>query len=249
MRNDFLDLSQLGLDGRDSRVYTALLKSGLSSIRKIADYTKINRGSVYDSIKKLVSAGLVNYQQGNVNRKYFAEDPSKIIDLIQVKRNELDETEEKTKHLIPELLKEAAYNPYANLKFYEDDEGVAVILNDVLETVSKLDKKEYRAISSKPMRQYIYRRFPGFTKQRIAKDIFVKVIAIGKGGDEVKTASRKYLSTDSKIQPSSYTLIYGNKVAIIGLNDNMNPYGLVIEDQGAANMQALLFDQIDSSIS
>jgi len=248
MKESNLDLKMLGLDGRDSRVYAALLKSGLSSVRKIADYTKINRGSVYDSIKKLTTAGLVSYQQAKVNRKYFAEDPTKIFELINSKRDELDEAEKKTKQAIPSLVSEAAYTPYSNIKFYEDDEGVAVILRDVLDTVSKLQKKEYRAISSKPMRQYLYKKFPNYTKQRIAKNIYVKVISIGKTEDEIKTASRILLGVDQGKQPSSYTLIYGNKIAIIGLNDSFNPYGLVIEDQGAADMQSLIFDNLESSL-
>lgn len=248
MKQDFLDLKDLGLDGRDTRVYEALLKSGLSSIRKVADYSNINRGSVYESIKKLVAAGLVNYQKAGENKKYFAEEPTRIIDLINQRRSELDITEEKTKQIIPKLLSQAAYSPYSNIKFYEDHEGIAVILKDVLETVSKLEDRTYRAISSKPMRQYLYKKFPNFTKQRINQKIYVKVISIGKGDEKVSKASRRLLDTPEGSQPSSYTIIYGSKIAIFGLNDNINPYGLVIDDQGAADMQALLFDQVEESI-
>lgn len=248
MTNYNLDLSVLGLDGRDSRVYEALLKNGLSSIRKVADYSGINRGSVYESIKKLAGAGLVNYQQTGANKKYFAEEPTKIIDLINQRHDDLDIAEEKTKKLIPSLMSQVAYSPYSNIKFYEDHEGIAVILKDVLETVSKLDNKLYRAISSKPMRAYIYKKFPNFTKQRIKKKIHVKVISIGQTDEKVVEADRKLLSSPQGKNPSSYTIIYGSKIAIFGLNDDMNPYGLVIDDQGAADMQALLFDQLETSI-
>lgn len=243
-----LDLTELNLDGRDSRVYEALLKSGLSSIRKVADYSGINRGSVYESIKKLSASGLVNFQQAGVNKKYFAEEPSKIISLINQKRTELDIAEEKTRKLIPKLTSQAAYSPYSNIKFYEDHEGVAVILHDVLDTVGKLDIKSYRAISSKPMREYLYKKFPNFTKQRVMQNIHVDVISLGKTEEEVTNADRKLLATKIGTNPSSYTIIYGSKLAIFGLNDDMNPYGLVINDQGAADMQTLLFDQLKNSL-
>lgn len=235
---------KLGLSTRDSRVYVALLKNGVSSIRTISDLTNINRGSTYESLKNLITAGLVNYQQKNVNKKYFAEDPSKIFELIKHRREELDELEKATERAVPQLNQLAAYMPYANIKFYEDHEGVAVILRDVLETVDKLKPKEYLAISSKPMRQYLYKKFPGFTRQRVAKDIFVRVIAIGAGGDDAAAAERKWLHTDSDVQPSSYTLIYGDKFAMISLNDSFNPYGIVIEDAGVAEMQRALFTQL-----
>lgn len=240
--------SKLGLTGRDSRVYVALLSDGVSSIRTISDSTGINRGSVYESLKALMAAGLVNFQQNNVNKKYFAEDPEKIFDLIKQKRSELDEIEETTKQLIPSLQNAAAYNPYANIKFFEDHEGIAIILRDVLDTCSQLDNKEYCAISSKIMRQYLYKKFPGFTKQRIKQEIFVKVIAMGDGGDEAKVSERKWLPTSGGIHPSSYTLIYGDKVAIIALNNNHNPYGIVIEDAGVMQVQKLIFEQLWNSL-
>lgn len=240
--------SKLGLSGRDSRVYVALLRDGVSSIRTISDATGINRGSVYESLKDLMAAGLVNFQQSNVNKKYFAEDPARIFDLIKQKRSELDEIEEATKQIMPSLLSASAYIPYANIKFYEDHDGVAIILRDVLETTGHLDNKEYYAISSKIMRQYLYKKFPNFTKQRIKQAIFVKVIAVGDGGEEAKVSARKWLPATVTTQPSSYTLIYGNKLAIIALNDNLNPYGIVIEDAGVSQVQKLVFEQLWSTL-
>jgi len=246
--NQIDGFEKLGLTPRDSRVYISLLKSGMSSIRSISDYTGINRGSVYESIKKLMATGLVSFHQVKINKKYFAEEPSKILDLIEQRKEELNELESTTKKLIPTLVPNIAYMPYANIRFYEDHEGVAVILRDVLDTVEKLDPKEYYSISSKPLRKYLYKRFPHFTKQRVEKNISVKVIAVGSGGEEGIGASRKWLDTDSFTEPSSYNLIYGNKFAMISLNDNLNPYGVVIEDAGVAEMQRLVFDNIWDAI-
>jgi hypothetical protein len=51
-----------------------------------------------------------------------------------------------------------------------------------------MDQPEYYAYSSRPLRQYLYRKFPHFTEQRIAEGIAVKVIAIGEGGDPASLA-------------------------------------------------------------
>lgn len=246
--NHIQGFEKLGLTTRDSRVYVALLKNGLSSIRAISDVTNLNRGSVYESIKALSSVGLVSFQQKNVNRKYFAEEPSKLLSLIDQRKQELNKLESTTKQSIPRLLASSSHLPYANIKFYEDHEGVAIILRDVLETVSALPEKSYQAISSKTMRQYLYKKFPSFTKKRIELGIFVSVIALGSGGEIADSSERRWLESDETDQPSSYTLIYGDKYALIALNDTYNPYGIVIEDKGVAAMQRMLFDQIWSNL-
>jgi hypothetical protein len=40
---------------------------------------------------------------------------------------------------------------------------------------------------------------------------------------------------------SSYTLIYGDKVAQISISSDYTPYAVVTEDAGNASMQRLLF--------
>jgi sugar-specific transcriptional regulator TrmB len=239
---------KLGLSTRDSRVYSELLKQGVSSIRSISDATAINRGSTYESIKNLMNAGLVNYQVTKKNKKYFAQPPSKVFELINQRRAELDELELEARRLTPELLSGSAYLPYANIKFFEDPEGIAVILRDLLNTVEQLEKKEYLAISSKPMRKYLYEKFPHFTRERLKRKIFVRVVAVGEGGDPLKQASRKWLNVEAHSQPDSYTLIYGDKFAMITLNEDLHPYGIVVEDKGITDMQKIAFEQLWNSI-
>lgn len=240
--------TNLNLSPRDAAVYEALLRKGVSSIRHVAEATGINRGSVYESIKDLMAAGLVRHQQLKASKRYFAEDPSKLIDLIKKRRVELNQAELQAKTIIPDLLSMAAYLPYGNIRFYEDHEGVAEILRDVLHTVSQLPRREYCAISSRPMRQYIYKKFPGFTRERIKQKINVRVIAVGEGGDIPSYASRKWLTVPTGEEPSNYQLIYGYSFALIALNDGSNPYGIVIKDPGVAAMQKHLFSHLWKSL-
>lgn len=241
-------LDVLGISPRDGRVYVALLENGMSSIRKLSDITGINRGSVYESIKALQEIGLASFQQSNINKKYFAEDPSKILTIIDDRKARLDEIRAETKQLLPQLQQKSAYLPYANIKFYEDHEGVTVILRDLLDTVQALDDKHYCAISSKEMRKYLYKNFPNFTKQRVRLGINVDVIAIGDGGSADPLANRKWLKPAGESEHASYNLIYGNKFAMIALNNTYDPYGIIIEDAGVANAQRLLFDQLWTSL-
>ena len=54
-------LTQLDLSEREIAIYKALLELGPSSIRDLADKSGFNRGSTYETLKTLVSKGIVSY--------------------------------------------------------------------------------------------------------------------------------------------------------------------------------------------
>ena len=167
-------LQDLGLKPAEIAVYTALLRQGPSSIRSIAELAKVNRGTTYESLKRLSETGLVSFNLKGERRKYRAESPDRIYQLIDDRRRSLAQVETEAKSFVPELLalgQRRLGEPA--VKFYEDDEGIAVILRDVLDTVSRLPRKEYWVYSSRPLRKYLYRRFPGFTSRRIQQGLLL----------------------------------------------------------------------------
>ena len=243
-------LQRVGLSRVEAKIYLSLLKGGPTSIRQLAAVTKVNRGTVYESIKSLVTIGLVSVKVVGSRSKYSAESPEKIQQIITEKQAQFKSVERDAKTLMPELMayaKATAEEP--KVRFYEGDEGVANILRDVLATTGKLDKKEYYVYSSRSLRQYLYRRFPNFTTQRIHDGIFAKVIGVGTGGDPAELSERKIIEDDSYETSSSYNIIYGDKVAMISVSSDLTPYGVVIEEAGVAAMQRLLFNRLWDSLS
>lgn len=235
----------LGLTHHQAVTYVALLELESVSVRKVAERTGINRGTTYEAIKGLVALGLASSRYIGKREYYSAESPEKIADLIRDKRKETWRLQEASKEIIPTLLAHKAKTQGRPLvRYYEDDEGIVTILRDILQTCANLPEPHYYAYSSQPLRQYIYRKFPQFTQRRIDEGIAVKVIAIGEGGEVAAASERKWLPGNTHNQLSSYTLIYGNKVALISISAEHTPYGVVIEDKGAATTQRLLFDQL-----
>jgi sugar-specific transcriptional regulator TrmB len=237
-------LEALDFDTQEIVTYIALLELEAVSIRKVAEKTGINRGTTYEIIKRLVAKGLVSVRTSGKREYYSAESPERIYDIIRDKRKDLLQAQHEAQAVIPSLLAQTA-RPEGRpiVRYYEDDEGVVTILRDVLQTCRRLDNPEYYAYSSQPLRQYLYRKFPQFTERRIAEGIRVKVIAIGEGGDPAAASERKWLK-ETRSNISSYTLIYGNKVAHISISSDYTPYGVVVEDRGMSQMQRLLFDEL-----
>lgn len=242
-------LKELGFSEAEAETYWALLNLETVSVRKVAAASGINRGTTYDAIKSLVAAGLVAARRVGAREYFTAESPDKINDVIRDQRKDLLQVQQQAQKLIPELLARKA-RPQGRplVKYYEDDEGVVTILRDVLQTCGQLDKPEYYVYSSRPLRQYLYRKFPQFTDRRVREGINVKVIAVGEGGDPAAVSQRKWLPEPAGGEISSYTIIYGDKVANISISNDYTPYGVVVEDAGAVAMQRLLFDRLWASL-
>ncbi len=238
-------LTSLGLSPAAAATYWALLTLDAVSVRKVAERSGINRGTTYEAIKQLQAVGLVHTRKSGEREYFSAEAPEKIYDLIRDKRKDLMEVQRAAQQLIPQLSAQKA-RPQGRplVRYYEDDDGVVTILKDVLQTCAQLPRPEYYVYSSRPLRQYLYRKFPQFTERRLEEGITVKAIAIGQGGDPQEQSLRKWLEEPADGSVSSYTLIYGNKVAHISISSDLTPYGVVIEDDGTAAMQRLLFEQI-----
>lgn len=238
-------LESLDVPRTEAVTYVALMDADATSIRKIAAITGINRGTTYEALKNLVDIGLVSVKQLGQREQYTAESPEKIYDIIRDKRRDLADASELAKSIVPDMLaRKAGEQGKPLVRYYEGDTGVATILKDVLQTCRMLTKPRYYAYSSQRVRQFLYKKYPQFTERRIAEGIKVKVIAVGEGGGEAPRSERRWLPNPPEKGISSYTLVYGDKVATISIASNDTPYGVVIEDAGAAAMQRLLFEQL-----
>lgn len=244
------DPTTIGLTKRDMRIYEALFKAPNSSLRSLAEITGVNRGTVHESIKTMTKIGLVSYFESGKQRRYVAQDPTTIMSLVKERQQQLIDTESQTRSYITSLqhaAKDAPRESFAT--FYEGDEGVSAILRDVLSTCRTLNPREYQVISSKYVREYLYRNFPSFTRQRIKQHVFVRVIAIGEGGQADDQSNRKWLPpSQDATAPNCYTIVYGDKTAFISLNDQNVPLGIVVHNAGMTALQRLNFETIWSTL-
>jgi sugar-specific transcriptional regulator TrmB len=237
-------LHQLGLNDRQISIYQALLRLGPASIREVAAESGVNRGSTYETLKQLATKGVVSYFPKGRRRVFQAEDPERLLSLGESKQQALSlAMEQLRKDVIPALKQTQSEFSPGNVRFYEGDDGVEMALRDILDSTAKNPEKGYAVISTKTLREHLYRPFPNFTKQRVSRGIKVRVLAVGEGGDEAELAERKWLpagvSTDA-----SYIAIYPPKVAMITLTNNIYPVVVIIDSQAIASTQQILFDTL-----
>ena len=234
-------LQKFGLKSKEIKVYLALLSFGPSSVRKISQESKVNRGTSYDILKKLIEIGLVSYYEKKSHQYFSPEDPAQMIDILEEREKNIIKTKKEILKTIPDLqllYSKILQKPF--VKYYEGYSGTKEILKDVLKTVSKLENKEYFVYSAESIRKYLYKTFKSFSEERIKKNINVKVIAIGKGGELRGKDERKWLDNTDENAPN-YIIIYGNKIAFISIGQNDEPLGIIIEDKATSQMQRIIF--------
>lgn len=235
-------LIKLGFSDKTAKIYLALLQLGPSSVRKLAEFCELNRGTTYDNLKWLQEKGLVTFYQKDTKQYFVAENPEKLLILAKMQEEELLEAQKRINKVVPEL--QALYNkggerPVA--RYYEKDE-ISKILEDVLGTCEETGEMVYRIYSAEGVREYLYSSFETFSDVRIAKGIAVKVISVGKGGELRGMDERKWLEVG---QPKpTYIIIYPGKTAYISLNAKNEPVGVVIENEGVFETQKVIFDNL-----
>ena len=242
---ELFDFEEIGLTHRDKRVYETLVANPGSSLRSIAGLTEINRGSVYESIKRLVDVGLVGSIEVGKQRRYNASQPHTILELLHERQTQAAIAERSAAAYIATLPSSTQPNevvPFAT--YYEDLEGIAAILRDVIGTCRKQPGHPYRVISTKRVRDHMYQNFRNFTQRRIAENIAVKALAVGSGGMQDELSERKWLDAERGDAPNCYTIIYGDKTAFITMNDVNVLSGIVIDNPGITQLQKELFDRL-----
>jgi sugar-specific transcriptional regulator TrmB len=238
-----IDFSTFGLESRDKRVYDALLKNPEASIRKIADVTAINRGSVYVSLKSLTATGLVAHIYHGKAVRYVAENPEKLHEIIDEQRRNLLNSHSEVDNYIEELKlnkKDGSVLQFAS--FYDGDEGMASILRDVLSTCRVQGIKEYRVISSPRVSEFLYNNFRHYTRERIKQDLQVKVLRQNKASLHDADLSRWRILPNSPLDTGCYMIIYGTKLAIASIDTYNHTSGIIIDNSGVAKTQENLFD-------
>lgn len=238
-------LKKIGFSDKEISVYLTLLQQGHSSVRKLAAAAKVNRGTTYDILKSLRQQGLVSYYHQDTKQYFVAEDPDTLKQFLKNKQQALDESKEELSSAIPEL--KSYYEKQSEkpvVKYYEGSAGIKTILTDVLKTMAGVpeQKREYYVYSSADIRNYLYKDYPNFSKDRVKWKIKVKIIALGEGGEPLGLDERRWLS--QKQGSPTYTIIYNHKTAYISVTKAKTPLGIIIEDSGLAKTQRFIFDHI-----
>jgi len=239
-------LEEFGLSDKETNVYLALLELGPSPARAVSRRAGVNRGTAYDILRKLVDLGLASfYRKGK--QHFAAEPPERLVEAVEDKQTKLQRLKVNITEKLPELktlFVQQGGKP--TIRVYEGSKGVKKILEDVLNTLSNNQIKEYYVYSSSTAkdRQTVYQDFPQFNEKRIQKGINVRTISLGEGGGLSGLDKRKSLGGLERKSHATHEIIYGGKIAHIGLDSSGTAFGVIVENTDIFETQKVIFESL-----
>lgn len=124
-------LEKSGLNDKESLVYLALLELGGAFPSRVAEYTSLNRSTVYKILLNLSVRGLINEVDNKNKLFYQIERPQKLIKYNESKIRQSEEALETLKNIIPDI--ENLYSFFDDkpkITYYEKEEGILQIYAD-----------------------------------------------------------------------------------------------------------------------
>lgn len=245
MENLEKKLAQLDLNDKEAKVYLAILNIGKCNVTDIAKKAGLKRTSLYEYLESLLKKGLIYKTVGKKRTYYFPEAPAKIINILDQKKIQIEETKEKMTLFIPELEKiytEAYKKP--KVSFFEGKEGLREIYWKIFDT----HKTIYSIFSPDSF-------FNLFSEK---ENYALLMILYNKGGmlrslvektkeprPELKRAEYKKF-IQSKELPENFKfetdlLVVGEITALISFT---NLIGVIIEDSAIASLQQNFMKQM-----
>lgn len=229
-------LKSIGLHYREIQVYLATLELGQSTVSPISKKSGFKRTYCYDILEELKKRKLVDYFEKNRRRRYFAQDPKQIEEVL--KSNLIG-----FQALLPEL--RSIYNQAPEkpkVRYFEGKDGIMEIYQEAQNT------KELLAIGSiSSIYGNLGELFDEHIRKLLHKKVGIRELIVNEG------EAPKYISVYKKpLQEARYLpkevsistdmMIYENKLAMISYKGDI--HAVVIESSSIVDTQKALFEII-----
>lgn len=222
------ELSVIGLSTGETKVYSAILDTGISTINIIHQKTGFERRTIYDIINKLIEKGFITYTVEKGRRTYQCAPPNKLKEKIDERKEELNKFEK----IIPRINRiYTSSKPKIKSEVYRGKEGIKAIFEDML---------SYKDIYFIGGGWYIVKElpfyWPHYNEKRIKLGVkwynLVRHELRKRKIPEEKLMSVKFLPEEFSGSPS-VVFIYGNKVVNVLWSEEF--FGFMIESKEIAN--------------
>lgn len=222
------ELKDAGLTDGEIAVYIALLKTGPSTNSPIARQASLQSSTVYYCLNSLIEKGFVSYIQRGNRKQFIPTAPENLVRVMEEKKEKIEEQKEGIQKILPALKK--LHKPMEDRtisEVYEGFRGMQMVLNQVIDSLSKGDTYEAFAIEQaieepKEMRLFFMRH----NKALKAKGIKLNLLAHERmRGIFEKMYGKKFLTAYQEIR-------YTKELTPVGITIHKNNVITHISDGG-----------------
>ncbi len=251
--NLIIKIEKTGLTDKEALVYLSLLELGGAYPSKIAEYSGLNRSTVYKILLNLNIRGMVSEIEKSNKLFYQIENPNKLIKYAKGRLNILEDEIIHTEKLVPEL--EGIYKGYGNrpkIKYFENTDGLVAIYDDMITNTKKYEMLAFSNVAE--LENVIPAKFfANFRREKEKLGITTRGIVPDTAGDRGYNAKMfvgfkpeivpvmRFIDKDKFPFKGEITIYGTNKVAIVNLNQEYLT-GLIIEDETIHQMMKMIFE-------
>ena len=228
-------------------VFTTLARLGSQPASIIAQRSELNRATTYAILESLMQRGFVSKIVKDNVQSFSTITPPKILELMKVKKFEIERQERHLNSVMPSLMGMMAPHPTApKVTYFEGEEGVKNVMEETLKSSETLLcycplENWLNGPLAYYIRDYVYRR--------------TQIVKIPNRVLECDTpTARAFLYMESPPEFTEHRFIpqnvlfshsevniFDNKVAMVSLLPG-HMFGVIIESQEIADTQKAIFE-------
>lgn len=237
---------RIGLTRGEIKVYMALLHAGSGSAGAIAKEAGVARSKLYDILARLVKKGLVGHSLRNGVRCFSVSEPSRFLDFLKKKEEEISLQRQEMEKLLPELENEMNFQEVKQeAEVFEGLEGLKNTREKYLDIMKKGDSVYFFGVpASAYERMEAY--YSNWNERRIRKGINSYTVFTNEARNhEYVSKKMKQKCTFLRFLPAgvvthAWVEIYGDAV-VIAIN-HVKPMSIVINNKFVAESYKQYFD-------
>lgn len=239
-------LQAVGFTKSETKVFLALLDLGSSSITQIIEKSGVTSSKIYELLDKLIKKGLVSIIHKKGRKYYETVPPSRIIEYLNEKQQNLQQQINDVKKILPELeLKHQLAKEVSDVSVYKSLKGIESIFSMIRNVCHK--NEEYyvygaRSGVNETQRLFLLRHH----NERIKKGIKLKIMFsknasnITKIFEDMALTEIRYLDPEL-IGPTQVMIVKDYTIIILWKE---NPLGIVIQNKEIADSYKKYFDYL-----
>ena len=244
MEFDLNILQQAGLTEGESKVYLALLKTGFTTTGPLIERAKVAKSIIYQLLDKLIEKGLVSYAIKNNVKHFNAESPSKIVEFLERKQEELLKKTQEIKKYLPELEKfQNRDEEETSIQVYEGFKGFQTCFNHTQKFLEK--GEEFCVLGLYAQQEQKYHNYWMQTHlSRVKKGFKAKMLFNKDTKKEILENRNSYEGCDSRymhndLKTPAWILTYKNITSLFLQDEDL---AIEIKNQEVADTFKAYFD-------
>lgn len=227
-------LQKIGLKEPEAKVYLALLELNNSTVLPIAKKAGVTRTYCYDILRSLIDQGLASYYEKDKKRRYMAQDPERILRLLQGRLLSYEQ-------VLPDLREiRKSHDIKTAVRFFEGTKGVQALYAEIYRC------KGFDSIFSP---RHLYKTFGEGYIDEISEQMVRKKMRLRElfSSTEPKPHYAKnytdlqecrWLPEEVKLQTD--IILYKNKLALISFEPDI--HAIVVEGSRIVDSHRQLFE-------